>query len=86
MARMTADHCHCVSGPLSPTLTKPLPPADLTLDEQHILGYMPLRDDFERVCYNLLYARSVFCFTCDKDVSENLSDLYIKESYSFVKD
>ena len=84
MAMMTADHLHCVSGPLSPTLTKPLPPADLTLDEQHILGYMPLRDDFERVCYNLLYARSVFfCFSCVTKtyLSDNLSDLYIKESY-----
>ncbi|KAK2165871.1 hypothetical protein NP493_1345g00017 [Ridgeia piscesae] len=47
-ASKTIDHTCLDGGPLSPTLTKPLPPADLTLDEQHILGYMPLRDDFER--------------------------------------
>ncbi len=38
-----------VSGPLSPSLSAKLPPIDLTLPEQHELGYMPLRDDFERV-------------------------------------
>ena len=37
------------TGPLSPTLTAPLPPVELTLQEQQELGYMPLRDDFERV-------------------------------------
>jgi hypothetical protein len=38
-----------VSGPLSPSITTPLSPLDLSLQEQRELGYMPLRDDFERV-------------------------------------
>ncbi|CDQ61113.1 unnamed protein product [Oncorhynchus mykiss] len=41
------DHT-CPSGaPLSPSLTTPLPPLDVTLGEQQQLGYMPLRDDYE---------------------------------------
>lgn len=35
-------------GPLSPSIATPISPLDLTLQEQHALGYMPLRDDFER--------------------------------------
>lgn len=36
-------------GPLSPSLTVPLPKiAELSLAEQQHLGYMPKRDDFER--------------------------------------
>ncbi|KAG7220164.1 hypothetical protein INR49_028004 [Caranx melampygus] len=34
-------------GPLSPSLTTPLPPLDISLAEQQQLGYMPLRDDYE---------------------------------------
>lgn len=37
------------SGPLSPSITEPISPIDLSLPEQQELGYMPLRDDFERV-------------------------------------
>jgi len=41
---------HVVLGPLSPSLsTPPLPPLELTPQERTELGYMPLRDDFERV-------------------------------------
>lgn len=36
-------------GPLSPDLTSKLPPLDITPDEAAQLGYMPQRDDFERV-------------------------------------
>ncbi|KAL8586905.1 hypothetical protein ACOMHN_051010 [Nucella lapillus] len=35
-------------GPLSPSITTPLPPLELSLQEQQELGYMPLRNDFER--------------------------------------
>eukprot|EP00058_Branchiostoma_floridae_P028081 XP_002613572.1 hypothetical protein BRAFLDRAFT_208437 [Branchiostoma floridae] len=43
------DHTSSKDGPLSPSLsTPPQPPAELTLQEQQELGYMPLRDDFER--------------------------------------
>ena len=36
-------------GPLSPSITTPLPSVDMTSQEQRELGYLPLRDDFERV-------------------------------------
>lgn len=36
-------------GPLSPDLTSRLPPLDITPEEAAQLGYMPQRDDFERV-------------------------------------
>ncbi len=39
------------AGPLSPSLTVPQPPVELTPQEVTELGYMPLRDDFERVSY-----------------------------------
>lgn len=42
------DHTTPDGGPLSPSLSMPLPPVELTVQEQHELGYMPLRDDFER--------------------------------------
>ncbi|XP_056156664.1 transcriptional adapter 2-beta isoform X1 [Lampris incognitus] len=41
------DHTCPTGGPLSPSLTTPLPPLDITLAEQQQLGYMPLRDDYE---------------------------------------
>ncbi|KAM4612352.1 transcriptional adapter 2-beta isoform 1-T1 [Polymixia lowei] len=41
------DHTCPSGGPLSPSLTTPLPPLDITLAEQQQLGYMPLRDDYE---------------------------------------
>lgn len=41
------DHTCPSGGPLSPSLTTPLPPLDISLAEQHQLGYMPLRDDYE---------------------------------------
>ncbi|KAF3422385.1 hypothetical protein E2986_07872 [Frieseomelitta varia] len=40
-------------GPLSPDLTSRLPPLDITPEEAAQLGYMPQRDDFERVCFKL---------------------------------
>jgi transcriptional adapter 2-beta len=36
-------------GPLSPAVTARLPPLDATKEESTLLGYMPQRDDFERV-------------------------------------
>ena len=42
------DHTTQDGGPLSPSLTSPLPPVNVSLQEQHLLGYMPLRDDFIR--------------------------------------
>lgn len=42
------DHTGPVQGPLSPTLTVPLPPINLTIPEARELGFLPLRDDFER--------------------------------------
>lgn len=41
------DHTCPSGGPLSPSLTTPLPPLDIALAEQQQLGYMPLRDDYE---------------------------------------
>lgn len=41
------DHTCPSGGPLSPSLTTPLPPLDISLLEQQQLGYMPLRDDYE---------------------------------------
>lgn len=34
---------------MSPSITEPISPIELSLPEQQELGYMPLRDDFERV-------------------------------------
>ena len=34
---------------LSPTLLHPPEPVEMNLAEQQELGYMPLRDDFEKV-------------------------------------
>ncbi|XP_076463437.1 transcriptional adapter 2-beta-like [Babylonia areolata] len=42
------DYSSPDGGPLSPSITTPLPPLELSLQEQQELGYMPLRDDFER--------------------------------------
>ena len=39
------------TGPLSPSIAVPVNPLELTIQEQHELGYMPFRDDFERVGY-----------------------------------
>ncbi|XP_038601373.1 transcriptional adapter 2-beta [Tachyglossus aculeatus] len=41
------DHTCPGGGPLSPSLTTPLPPLDISVAEQQQLGYMPLRDDYE---------------------------------------
>ncbi|XP_049593074.1 transcriptional adapter 2-beta [Syngnathus scovelli] len=41
------DHTCPGGGALSPSLTVPLPPLDITQAEQQQLGYMPLRDDYE---------------------------------------
>ncbi|XP_078000757.1 transcriptional adapter 2-beta-like [Glandiceps talaboti] len=42
------DHTTPADGPLSPSLTTPFTPVEMTLPEQQELGYMPYRDDFER--------------------------------------
>lgn len=42
------DHTCPNGGPLSPSITEPITPIELSLPEQQELGYMPLRDDFER--------------------------------------
>ncbi|XP_060771924.1 transcriptional adapter 2-beta [Neoarius graeffei] len=41
------DHTCPGGAPLSPSLTAPPPPLELTPAEQQQLGYMPLRDDYE---------------------------------------
>ncbi|XP_037385411.1 transcriptional adapter 2-beta [Talpa occidentalis] len=41
------DHTCPGGAPLSPSLTTPLPPLDISAAEQQQLGYMPLRDDYE---------------------------------------
>ncbi|XP_060044534.1 transcriptional adapter 2-beta [Erinaceus europaeus] len=41
------DHTCPGGGPLSPSLTTPLPALDISAAEQQQLGYMPLRDDYE---------------------------------------
>lgn len=38
-----------LAGPLSPSLTIPITPLEIGQQQQQELGYMPLRDDFERV-------------------------------------
>lgn len=42
------DHTVVEGGPLSPSLSIPLPPLELTPEEQQELGYLPNRDDFEK--------------------------------------
>ncbi|XP_070578338.1 transcriptional adapter 2-beta-like [Ptychodera flava] len=42
------DHTTPTDGPLSPSLTTPFTPVEMSLVEQQELGYMPFRDDFER--------------------------------------
>ncbi|KAK0050735.1 transcriptional adapter 2-beta-like isoform X1, partial [Biomphalaria pfeifferi] len=37
-----------LAGPLSPSLTIPITPLDVGVQQQQELGYMPFRDDFER--------------------------------------
>ena len=39
----------CSAEVLSPTLLHPLEPVEMSATEQQELGYMPLRDDFEKV-------------------------------------
>ncbi|XP_033112202.1 transcriptional adapter 2-beta-like isoform X2 [Anneissia japonica] len=42
------DHTGPIDGPLSPSLRSSLKPVEMLLEEQQQLGFMPLRDDFER--------------------------------------
>ncbi|KAL8617322.1 hypothetical protein ACOMHN_065567 [Nucella lapillus] len=44
----TTDLSCPVGGPVSPASVQLLPPLELTLQEQQELGFMPLRNDFER--------------------------------------
>lgn len=37
-------------GPLGPAAMAKLPPLDISPEEATLLGYMPQRDDFEKVC------------------------------------
>lgn len=48
------DHTCPDNAPLSPSITSRLPPLAIQPEETLELGYMPQRDDFERVgakCY-----------------------------------
>ena len=47
-AKRVIDHTCPNGGPLSPSLSTSSSAPDITPIEQHELGYMPLRDDFER--------------------------------------
>lgn len=50
-SRLTAvDHTCPDNAPLSPSITSRLPPLAIEPEETLELGYMPQRDDFERVC------------------------------------
>ena len=44
------DHTCPDNAPLSPSITSRLPPLAIRNEETIELGYMPQRDDFERVC------------------------------------
>lgn len=44
------DHTCPDNAPLSPSITSRLPPLSIQVEETLELGYMPQRDDFERVC------------------------------------
>lgn len=45
------DHTSVDEGPLSPSLTQKLAPLDIQPDEMGQLGYMPNRDDYEKVIH-----------------------------------
>lgn len=45
--RACTDHTSAPAGPLSPDPTRPI--VDISLEDGSLLGYMPHRDDFERV-------------------------------------
>ncbi|MPC10926.1 Transcriptional adapter 2B [Portunus trituberculatus] len=47
--QLPIEHTTTDTGPLSPTLGSSLPTQPLSSEENTILGYMPHRDDFERV-------------------------------------
>lgn len=59
------DHTHEDKGPLSPEVTCRLPPLDATPEEARQLGYMPHRDDYERVSKkemgNMVCSSNMFC-------------------------
>jgi transcriptional adapter 2-beta len=58
-ARLDAiDHTCPVNGTLSPSITSRLPPLVIQAGEVLELGYMPQRDDFERVSY---WIKKYFC-------------------------
>lgn len=43
------DHIPNDKGPLSPEVTSKLPPLEVTPEEAALIGYMPFRDDYNRV-------------------------------------
>lgn len=45
------DHTREDKGPLSPDVISRLPPLDVSVEETRQIGYMPHRDDYERVIY-----------------------------------
>lgn len=62
-SRLTAvDHTCPDNAPLSPSITSRLPPLAIQPEETLELGYMPQRDDFERVSpdWILLYLCRLF--------------------------
>ncbi|XP_076359159.1 transcriptional adapter 2-beta-like isoform X1 [Tachypleus tridentatus] len=66
------DHTCPENGPLSPSLTTPLPPLELSSQEQQELGYMPDRDDFERE-----YDNDAEAVTCNLSIHNDDEDIDI---------
>ncbi len=52
------DHTCPDNAPLSPSITSRLPPLAIQPEETLELGYMPQRDDFERVCHKNVTTRN----------------------------
>lgn len=60
-SRLSAvDHTCPDNAPLSPSITSRLPPLAIEPEETLELGYMPQRDDFERVYNENLHLRDYF--------------------------
>ncbi|CAG5123624.1 unnamed protein product [Candidula unifasciata] len=69
-----------LAGPLSPSLTIPVTPLEVGLQQQQELGYMPYRDDFEREHDNdaeaLISSLSVNPDDDDINISIRLAQIY----------
>ena len=72
------DHTQAADrGPLSPTLTGKLPPIHVSSQEALLLGYMPLRDDFEDFDKN---TEMLVAQIADKSVEDDELDMALKLS------